>query len=68
MPLYDYQCSCGFKFDAFSPIEKRFEVYCPSCGRLAIKKLSLFNFTFGFRLSDESMNVKGARDYFVRDI
>ena len=68
MPLFEYVCQCGNKFEAIMPIDQRDEAQCPGCGGLARKKLSVFNFTFGFRLSDESMWVKGHKDEFVRDI
>lgn len=66
--LYEYKCQCGKEFEARMPIHQRNEAHCPDCGRLAEKKISVVNHTFGFRLSDESMNVKGVKDEFVRNV
>lgn len=33
MPLYDYKCECGEKFDKILPIDKRDEGICPKCGK-----------------------------------
>ena len=66
-PLYEYQCEkCG-------AIEERLQkaIMPPpicSCGKVMNHKISSVNHTFGFRLSDESMWVKGHKDELVRNI
>jgi len=68
MPLYEYECpECGV-FEQRNTVEKRGEAYCPNCGRLSEKKMSVVNFTFGWRLADECHYVKGTPDKFIRDI
>ncbi len=67
MPLYEYQCSCGEKFDAWKPFNLRGWATCPKCGMAASKIISLVNHTFGWRLSDES-HIPGHRDELVRDV
>ncbi len=50
------------------PVDLRHEARCPDCGRLAIKKLSLFSFTFGWRLTQESHHIKGYPDTIEKAI
>lgn len=66
MPLYEFRCSCGHRFEAIKPIEDRDTAICPECGWPASKKLSTFSFTFGWVLSEES-HIKGP-DKFVRAV
>ena len=69
MTLYAYQCRiCGHKFSAFQPLGARDIASCPRCFCVAEKRLSIFNFTFGWTLSDESRFVRGKKDEFVRNI
>ena len=69
MAAYEYVCRvCGFKFDALQPVGARDFATCPRCSCVADKKLSTFNFGFGFRLSDESLWVDGAKDELVRNV
>ena len=36
MPLYEFQCNCGIRFDARAPISERMETKpCPDCGKAA---------------------------------
>jgi len=72
--LYSYDCQCGESFDKIMPIEFRHEAHCPECGRLAIKRFSIFNFTFGWRLTDNSFDpvtkarYQGGKDKIERAI
>mgnify|MGYP001614360595 CR=1 FL=1 len=59
-PNYQYQCQCGNQFEKIMPIALRHEAHCPDCGRLAMKKLSAFNFSFGWHFTPES-HLVGAR-------
>lgn len=68
MPMYDYFCLCGNEFEALLPISLRHEAHCPNCGRLANKKFSVFNWSFGWKRSDKSAWIKGYPDEFVKNI
>lgn len=71
MPLYEYRCKCGYRFESRKPVEERQTAVCPKCGEIAEKKLSVVNFTFGFTLSDESWNDDNrpaAHDELVRNV
>ena len=69
MPLYAYICrNCGYEFDTIQPSGARDFSTCPQCFCYAEKKLSVFDFSFGFTLSDESRFVRGHKDEFVRNI
>lgn len=66
--LYVYLCECGNKFEERKEMDDRETCECPLCGDIAPLKITPVNFTFGFRLSDESLWLKGKKDEFVRDI
>ena len=68
MPLYEYQCSEHGVFEKRQSIEDRHEAYCPQCGRLSEKKMSVVNFTFGWKLADECHHVRGTKDKVILDI
>ncbi len=74
MPLYLYRCRCGNEFEAIKPIALRDEAHCPKCDRLAQKKLSPCNSTFGFRLTADSHDpvrremVQGGKDKIERNV
>jgi len=69
MILFDYQCRiCGHKFSARNSLGARDIASCPKCSCVADKRLSIFNFSFGWTLSDESRWVKGKKDEFVRNV
>jgi len=69
MILCEYVCHiCGEKFDDMMPYGARDFSTCPKCQCLSEKVLSPVNFTFGWKLSDESHNIRGHKDEFVRDI
>ena len=67
MPLYEYRCKCGFRFDEFKPIEERATHPCPACGKVAQKILSVFSDTFGWRLTEKS-HERGAVDNYERAV
>jgi len=66
MPLFEYRCKCGLKFEAITAGETI--KMCPRCGEPANRLFPLVNHTFGWRLSDESLNVKYHPDELVRNI
>lgn len=70
MPLYEYHCAnCNLKFENLTNMALRATIVCPECGRAATKLMSTCNWSFGWRISDRSMNVPWTpRDELVRDI
>lgn len=40
MPLYEYQCACGKRFDRFLPLARYNEPQTCECGQVAEKRLS----------------------------
>ncbi len=46
MPLYEYQCECGHKFEAWRPFNIRMWSLCPQCGKDAKKIFSVVNATY----------------------
>ena len=69
MPLYEYECRCGFCFEALNPMAERHKAICPNCGRLASKSMSVANHSFGWVLSDRSLNVRFApKEEFVKNV
>lgn len=47
MPLYEYQCPCGLKFEKLLPRASSDPQSCPDCGEPAVKQVSASNFAFG---------------------
>jgi len=45
MPMYEYRCACGHKFDVRVPLELRATATCPRCGKVASKIFSAPNWT-----------------------
>lgn len=67
MPHYEYQCPEGHITEELRIVEFR---NCPitcHCGLEARRKFSVFNWSFGWRLSDDS-HIRGNPDEFVRNI
>lgn len=57
MSLYQYKCDkCGHIFEAFCCPSTRDNALCPECDSLANRQYTPVAFTFGWRLSDESLN------------
>ena len=46
MPLYEYQCDRGHKFEEFKHMDDRYNVVCP-CGAPAHIMVSRFSFRLG---------------------
>lgn len=40
MPLYEYECDGGHKFEEIRSIEDRYNAVCPECKKLAHLKMS----------------------------
>ena len=69
MPLYEYDCPEHGKFEVRKPIARRMDAKCPICGTSSHKVMSTCNWSFGWRISDRSMNEKWTpRDELVRNI
>ena len=69
MPLYEYDCPNHGKFEAIKPMSDGQFALCPVCGERVGKVMSACNWSFGWRISDRSMNEIGApRDELVRNI
>uniref|UniRef100_A0A6M3KVX2 Putative regulatory protein FmdB zinc ribbon domain-containing protein n=1 Tax=viral metagenome TaxID=1070528 RepID=A0A6M3KVX2_9ZZZZ len=68
MGLYEYKCDKGHITEVRRLSQERDEPIQCECGRIAKRIFSSVNFTFGWRLSDESLNVKGHPDELVRNI
>ena len=68
MPIYEYVCSgCGHEFERIMPMPGDDKIDCLLCGHTALRQPSKVNWSFGWRLSDDS-NLKGHKDELVRDI
>jgi putative FmdB family regulatory protein len=65
MPTYEYQCPAGHAFDLFQKMSGRTRVKCPTCGKLAIRKISggagLVFKGSGFYITDYGKDGKGPR-------
>ena len=68
MPLYEYLCSCGLKFDALKNVDEGGTAECPKCGKRATKVMSVVNHSFGWALSERSHERFGPRDEYVKDV
>lgn len=65
MPTYEYQCPAGHEFELFQRISDRPRAKCPTCGRVAARKISggagLIFKGSGFYITDYGKDGKGAR-------
>lgn len=68
MPIYQYRCrKCDKIFDILDKMPGKPEFKCPDCGKLSERIMSACNYTFGWRLSDDS-HIRGHKDKLVKDI
>lgn len=44
MPIYEYQCECGERFECWRKLTDRHEAQCPACETLAPLAVSTPNF------------------------
>ena len=44
MPLYEYECESGHRFDEFHSMDNRNKVSCPACNSPVHIKISLYSF------------------------
>lgn len=68
MPLYEYKCKCGHRFEALRSMDDRHNAPCLKCGKPASKVISVVNHTFGFRLTDACNERFGPRDEYEKDV
>lgn len=68
LPLYEFECKCGEKFEAFKSIDDRHNANCPKCGNLVKKVMSAANFSVGWRLTERSHTRFGPRDEYEKDV
>lgn len=68
-PLYEFDCPEHGKFEALKPMSDGRTAICPYCGKEVEKVMSTCNWSFGWRISDRSMNKKWTpRDELVKNI
>jgi putative FmdB family regulatory protein len=65
MPTYEYQCPEGHQFEKFHKMTDKPRVKCPTCGKLAARKISggagLVFRGSGFYITDYGKDGKGPR-------
>jgi len=65
MPTYEYRCPEGHEFEKFQKMSDSPRVKCPTCGRLATRRISggagLVFKGSGFYITDYGKDGKGAR-------
>ncbi|MGQ0701726.1 MAG: FmdB family zinc ribbon protein [Gemmatimonadales bacterium] len=65
MPTYEYLCPKGHEFDRFQKITDSARVRCPTCGRIASRRISagagLIFKGSGFYITDYGKDGKGPR-------
>ncbi|HEY7684128.1 MAG TPA: zinc ribbon domain-containing protein [Gemmatimonadales bacterium] len=63
MPTYEYQCPEGHQFERFQKISEKPRAKCPTCGRMATRKISagagLVFKGSGFYITDYGKGGKG---------
>lgn len=69
MPLYEYECANGHRFEVLRPMDRRDEpIRCDKCRGKARPLMSVSSASFGWRLKDACHERFGPRDEFERDI
>jgi len=65
MPTYEYECPGGHEFELFQKMSDKPRAKCPSCGRMAVRKISggagLVFKGSGFYITDYGKDGKGPR-------
>lgn len=65
MPTYEYACPAGHEFEKFHGMKDRTRVKCPTCGRIARRRISggagLVFKGSGFYITDYGKDGKGPR-------
>ena len=67
MPLYQYKCPDGHEFEALRSISSRDNAPCPTCGKDSQAQMSTCNWSFGWRLTENS-HIKGNKDEFEKNV
>lgn len=69
MPLYEYECPDGHKFERARPMsEASDDALCGECGAVAKRLMSVASFSVGWRLKEECHEIGGPRDEFEKDM
>ncbi len=69
MPLYEYECAKGHRFEKFNPMSQSGEdSVCPKCRGVARRLMSVASFSVGWRLTDACHEIGGPRDEFEKDL
>lgn len=68
MPIYEYECSCGYHFEAIRPFSHSDFTTCPHCKQIAERVMSPCNWSFGWRPTEKA-NTKGNNPYeYEKDV
>lgn len=67
MPLYEYLCRKGHRFEKLQRSRDVEIETCPECGIVSDRLISVVNHAFGWTLSEAS-HERFAKDEFVRDV
>ena len=69
MPLYEYECAKGHRFEARRPMSDRDKpIRCEICRGLGRLLISVASFSVGWRLKDACHERFGPRDEFEKDV
>jgi putative FmdB family regulatory protein len=69
VPLYEYKCANGHRFEAFRPMGRRHDpIRCDKCRAVARLLMSVASASFGWRLKDACHEIGGPRDEFEKDL
>ncbi|HHT46581.1 MAG TPA: zinc ribbon domain-containing protein [Firmicutes bacterium] len=42
MPIYEFSCECGFRFEKLCKIDEKTTLPCPRCGETSRRVMSVF--------------------------
>lgn len=66
--MYEYRCPEGHRFEVKRPFkDSAKDARCPECDRKANRIMSVFAFTFGWML-DEQSHIKWHKDNWVKNV
>ena len=66
MPLYEFECNCGERFEKIKPMSECADDVLCSCGKMAARVMSTFIDIWPWILTEKSHH-KGAKDQWVKD-
>ncbi len=69
MPIYEYECGKGHRFEARRLMaDRNSPIHCSICRGLGRLLMSVASFSVGWRLKEECHERFGPRDEFERDV